>query len=505
MYELTDMKLIELYNDSLLDKGWLTVYETYQHDDDNYFYIRSALIKRNIPVRMNWQWEITSFDYPDSEWRREDNKFSHAQVLVINRNYLGYVQNSADINQIFLLFHNLIREEDVYKKILIDYDTDDVIRIKNNKVQIKWKYLNDFLLHHKFNLMIYFSHNLPGNIRQSKEENITSSTSDGSLYYWHYKSTKITKLEGKKILKPKKKSKLLRGEEFIIDIDKQGYPIYLKATYNNIHNNQLKLVYFKKNVLTKYREKYNYFTIEPMSITSKQWRMQIGNNHPGYVSVLFPHLIQQLPLEEHAHWKIHNIEPQEPGITRNERLTIADGVPHQPDGIDHKFKIAYQQFSQKWDEKYSFPLIRALSNDDEYCFQLLTIVYNDTQEEFDKNIGFLSKIIIESINIKKLKETIRCADEDNSISILEKYLLEKFKLDQNILDYHIIFLRDLNNLRQGHAHRKPDSTVNRYNYNTAKKKFGIGTKSFKQVFEEILQKSLALMVFFENCCDNKGG
>lgn len=99
----------------------------------------------------------------------------------------------------------------------------------------------------------------------------------------------------------------------------------------------------------------------------------------------------------------------------------------------------------------------------------------------------LVKVLIDSLNEAKLKETLTRECKNGSINELQGWLEE-----HNCQDYeiHIKFLREVQELRStGTGHRKGT------NYNKTACKFDVGIKTLKDVFENILEKADEFLLY----------
>lgn len=110
------------------------------------------------------------------------------------------------------------------------------------------------------------------------------------------------------------------------------------------------------------------------------------------------------------------------------------------------------------------------------------------------------KIIIESLNSEQLRKETGLEDSEEkkykSIGLLDAYLNKKFPINE--INNHIQFLKNLNSLRQAHAHRK--SSEPNSGYQKAIEHFNIGKIPFRQVFNNILQESTEFISFLNKLC-----
>ena len=74
--------------------------------------------------------------------------------------------------------------------------------------------------------------------------------------------------------------------------------------------------------------------------------------------------------------------------------------------IEHRFKQHYVETNNAWEKRFGWPLFLPLSEDDQYTFDLLRSPLTDSQDEFDRLVLMLVKVIIDSLNEDKFKGVI---------------------------------------------------------------------------------------------------
>jgi hypothetical protein len=136
-------------------------------------------------------------------------------------------------------------------------------------------------------------------------------------------------------------------------------------------------------------------------------------------------------------------------------------------------------------KKQTWPLFKPLSGDDAHCLSSLRIPATAEQGEFDAQVMYLTKILIDSLNEAEITKQIGSASGAKGISKLEEYLKKKKVPD---FEKHIQFLRDLQSLRStGAAHRKGE------NYDKIARKLGLGREDRRAVFARFLTKAIELL------------
>ena len=214
------------------------------------------------------------------------------------------------------------------------------------------------------------------------------------------------------------------------------------------------------------------------------WSLQIDNNHSEYVIVFLGDL-GTLSHKEQLYWKSFNIYANA-GISKANWERSFQARFSDPNEPDLYFKLALKRFKKKWFEKFGWHLFKPLSEDDSHHIKSLRIPLTESQKEFDEQILSLTKILIDSLNERKITQNLEVKLEPNTkgISKFEAFLESK-QFDFPDL---IKFLRDLQELRStGSAHRKSS------NYSKVREKFGITDDNRKEIFIELLLKAIMLL------------
>ena len=111
--------------------------------------------------------------------------------------------------------------------------------------------------------------------------------------------------------------------------------------------------------------------------------------------------------------------------------------------------------------------------------------------EFEIQILSLSKLLVDSLNEKGIRENINFYEKsEGSVSILEKFFDKK-----KVFDYEesLKFLRNLQNLRStSTAHRKGKR------YDKSAREFGIGGDNYYVIFEKIINKAIEFIDYLGN-------
>lgn len=449
----------------------------------------------------------------DSEWdlnlASKSNK-GNIKNLVYRRYFYGIKDKYYDICEDFRLYLNLYEDKNrnIFIKINDNGDDEEVIWIKGDEVKVKKRYLNEYLVNNDLSLAIYFNIDRFSNKTLQKLNLVCKSeiirdtdyifkliiTDEDEFLQNGFESAGL--LTGKRVIKPNisLRKEAENYEEFIVDIDENGNKILSTCNPDKLANfdgknsksyNFCTPVPFKKEVLNKYYDDTEkYIVKDGHLLCGGLWSLRIDNNNNDYISVFLGDLGQSLAYEEQKYWRSFNIltkgKISEVNWQRNFLCEFTD--PQVPDLY---FKYKFEEFQKNWKDKFGWDLFKSLSKNDRHCFNSIHSLSDENNyQEFDKQVGFLVKVLIDSLNEKKLKQFIKLEEGDKGIRKLEKFL----KLQGFIFEEMLIFMRNLQKLRSTFsAHRKSEKSKK---YKEVCDFFKIGNKSLKEVFDFILIESI---------------
>ena len=161
---------------------------------------------------------------------------------------------------------------------------------------------------------------------------------------------------------------------------------------------------------------------------------------------------------------------------------------------DHIFKAKYLKLLEKSLKLLNWHILLPLAEKDKPYLDELHMLTVEEQHKFDILVLALTKILIDSINEKRINELLDTQELENlkgSISKLEA-LLKKCNIEDNILSSQIFFLRKLQNLRSASsAHRKGS------NFDKISKEFNIDKLGLMGVSKSILNDSIKFLNFLD--------
>jgi hypothetical protein len=243
---------------------------------------------------------------------------------------------------------------------------------------------------------------------------------------------------------------------FITAIDKEGNPTYQSSQQEKEGqrtNNFLTMVFFRRDVLPKYYNQPERYTVEDGRLAcGGLWSMRLDNDQPKYVIAWLGDL-GYLSGDEQGHWKAFNVAPDgtfsRTFITRNIRAFPAD--PESPDLV---FKQRYPRVNAAWKARFGWPLWKDPHAGDEYVFKKIHVSLNDGQSEFDDQNLLLAKLVVDFLNENELEKGANdLPKEAKGIAKLTGFV------EANGLTGgkpHLQFLRNLQSIRSKGVHRKDE-------------------------------------------------
>jgi hypothetical protein len=443
--------------------------------------------------------------YPDG--RVAFHRFGNDQgfePLVHHREFNGIRPASRELSEDFRLFHNLFFDvkNSRYTKVLEDGEEVEIVRISPDEIFIRAIELKQFLAIRGMKLAVLFDLRRRYDRPLAKKfEGKTEETLKSEVFIFHgtlanaqFNGDAVARVLGKKLAAgyakkdsdywPYSEDRRLSRKypEFIIDVDDRGREVLLPCDPHGGH--YLTPVYFKAEVLNRYYDNPSKYAVRDGHLScGSLWEVQIDNDNPDYVIVFLGDIGRDIPGREHGYWKSFNIPPTGPmSETAFRRSFMAEFA--NPRRKDLLFKHEYSEFSKAWSRKHGWELFRPLSAADSHCFKSLRIPGTDQQNEFDSQIMYLAKLIVDSLNEAEIGKRIPSVPDQKGIAKLEVFL--KARLSDPAL--HIEFLRDLQSLRStGSAHLKSAT------YEKIARKLGLYERDPRRVFEELLDKAIGML------------
>jgi hypothetical protein len=437
------------------------------------------------------------------------------EPLVLVRDFHGLRPSHPEISEEFRLFHNLFHDARTNTSLNFtdSGDEEEVIRFRDGSIHIRLKKLRQFLAIKEMHLALYFD------LRRHSPESLATLNPDGhsvvfrnelmryevvlgELTFGSDDERTFSRLIGKKLIPPlpKEQSNFWPYEqrkshaEFIVGVDAAGEPLLFSSDPDELSNyftevpgapQYLTPIFFKREVLAKYFAKPTRYEVTDGRLTcAGLWSVQIDTEFKDFVVVFLGDLGRDLPHEEQLYWKTFNVPPEGKISLTNLRRSIL-GQFTGPEHPELVFKANYERFRTTWSKRFAWDLFKPLGPEDAHIFSTLRVPLHDEQGEFDEQVLALTKILVDSLNERELEGAIpRQPENTKGISKLKAYLETKAMPDAQ---QHIKFLRNLQSLRMGGAHRKGED------YRKAAAAFGMDEKTLREVFATVLNGAIALL------------
>ena len=524
-------RLLQKFN----NRGWVTLC------DEQIF---SCLVNDNVAAKsMTYDtWDINHSEGGPLINEQLDGTFisysrysnDEVEPIVMYLENEGRWAEEAFLAEEFVMYFKLHKEakgkkEYVYYQVDECGDDVEVARVAGMNLEVKLKYVKEYIAVKKLNLLVFTNEviNDTRSINELGGNKIPwTIIKDSDLIFSYalqeglgYKTCAV--FRGKCILKHNDKDiqhlwKLRDSgyENFIVDADEDGNEIFMSCDENRMPNlftrqgdepYSLSPVFFKRDVLSKYFQAVDKYSVQDGYLSGPSWGIRIDNDRSDDYVVAALVDLGRMPHKEQLHWKSFNVLPPRNGfysITTFSRWF--DAIPTNcsvaPDLV---FKQLYIQVNDKWRTKYGWSLFKELAADDQYHFETLHLMGQENdQKEFDGLIQSITKLLIDSLNEKQLVKAIdstkpdvlRFLSERNIKELKPSYIqggitkFECFLISEGLLDSSVVkLLRKVQDLRSSTvAHRKSTKLDTRteelFNF------FGILQNSDKVVLFNLLNR-----------------
>lgn len=406
----------------------------------------------------------------------------------------------------FVMYFKLHKEakgknEYVYYQVDECGDDVEVARVAGINLEVKLKYVKEYIAVKKLNLLVFTDevindtrsiNELGGNIipwTTIKDNNFIFSYAlqESAGYGLEYKSCAV--FRGKCMMRYNDKDiqhlwKLRDSgyEDFVVGADEDGKEVFMSCEENRMPNlftrqgdepYSLSPVFFKRDVLSKYFQAVDKYSVQDGDLSGPSWGIRIDNDRSDDYVVAALVDLGRMPHKEQLHWKSFNVLPPRNGSYSTTTFSrwfaaIPTNCSEAPDLV---FKQLYIQVNDKWRSKYGWPLFKELAADDQYHFETLHLMGQENdQKEFDGLIQSITKLIIDSLNEKQLVKAIDSTKPDVLRFLSERNIKESkpsniqggitkfecFLISEGLLDSNVIkLLRNIQDLRSSTvAHRK---------------------------------------------------
>lgn len=514
---------------------WTTLYQRGGlPDEDGREDIASYSVLAPKTVRDSWlanpSWDVhigwglpgtihSDDDPPGSSYRRFGNDEGWEPLVILPDGVNGR-EPEVLINQEFVLVFRLVedRKTGSYIAVAEDGTEEVIIRRTSEEVSVRTSYLTRYRALKQLDLWLFTeTRMLHPDIAPDrdfklveshwKEDRACGLTAAGVVFKYPH-STFI----GKKFLPfgPIQDSRLWQFEredrdypEFIIGEDEAGETVSFTCEEGELANyfgknphapNYLTPVFFRRDVLKKYYDNPGLYTVSDGTIRcGGQWILRLDNDHSDYAAVFLGDLGRDLPVSERIYWKSYNIAPVGPMSDTYRRRSI-NGEWIDAARADHRFRHAYEEAGERWKKQHGWALHRDLHSLDQQLLQTLHVPLNDGQSEFEGQILGLAKVLIEFLDVKRLK-VLAGPGDDNEPS-LPKLLRFLTAMDYAHASSDVGFLRNIQELRSKVAAHSKSTSYDTY---IAKKLEGSTKKDY---ITDLFDKAALMMIRWASLSDS---
>lgn len=509
---------IDYLKTRFIKNGWLTIYE-YEYEsseneikNDSMIYPCIVYPDRFEEYKNNRKWGIRPGEegkptiYSNGKYATSSYDGLEPFIFIRYFKFDGGQDKHIDVSEEFILYFKLYEKlENKQNRIYYYIDSlgglEEVVKVEKNKVQVKLKYLMEYISIRKVHFITCFdSQRVTGKTLDElglapKDEDFSSNYYFYNHYIRELKVRSQSWIFGKLFIcyNPEKSINYHfdnhQYAEFLTDYDEVGNEVF--QTCEKSVEKCLVLTYFKKEVLNKYYNEPNKYKVTGWRVSSDFFSLKIDNNIDDYVAV-FLTALGVIPYKEQLHWKQYNIPPKNKiSHSYYETMVLGKFVDY-PETPDLLFKARYKEFNKRWEQKFGWKLYKPLSPEDEHNFVSLHIPTTNNIKAFCEQVLSIVKITIDSLNEKEIKKGLKLEEKDRGISKFDKFLKSK---DCDIPDM-IKFLRSLQDLRSGliaHRFSKSNKNVKR-----ALEYFEIKDDNLVEVATDIFIKSIRTLDTLES-------
>jgi len=184
-------------------------------------------------------------------------------------------------------------------------------------------------------------------------------------------------------------------------------------------------IYFKSEVLDKYRSRPSTFHMGAEYVGGKTWNLGFWKAEGGLLGAYLKDVCSKLPQLEQQHWKLYNI-PHNGSLPVHVFSRDFQNKPLGPVHADDKLRSLLASIRYGWPLKHEISLYSELHPNDEYLENQLQIPDNPEQAHLDTLAGSMYKLLIEYINVSQLKRHLRRGEEtlpNDPVEVLKLYLV----------------------------------------------------------------------------------
>jgi hypothetical protein len=400
------------------------------------------------------------------------------ELLVISRTFHGIRPDELELIEEFRLLFDLWEDRATSTYYYFD-DAGNAVKaatIEPKRVRVLTSLLRRYMAAKQLHLALYsdsthFSDDLP------TDRGDEWKSEDGGNRFEYFReipgvgTRKFSRLLGKRILSPPPQDECDlwpferpdNFESFIIDVAPDGQEIVHTSEPNKLANyfganpdspHYLTPVYFRREVLNKYYAEPDRYSVEDGYLRcAGLWGLRLDNDQPGHIMVFLGDLGRDIPFSEAQYWKSFNIAPPEEGPSETLFRRAFGAEFADPKSADLRFSRVYGITNKAWNERFGTPLFKPLHEDDRHVLSKLHTPVGDSQAEFDEQVLYLAKLLVDSLNEQALG--VAASKGEKGLAKLQRFLESQDVADARTLLKPFAEVQGLRS--KSAAHRKGSS------------------------------------------------
>ena len=445
------------------DGPWTIVCDDWRFDNDDNGgqYMAFAQPQMRNKILSHGGWDFSKGDgFPGFVMTGEETKYTKGdklpefEPLVICQHYYGVVPDELHISEEFRLLMNLWQDPKSgdYFEIKDDGSKDPAIRFQEKRIEVRTPLLKRYMAARQLDTVLFIdtrvSVEYAGDVADFSDLKFEGRIGNELMYLSRsvgrspLSDARVGSLVfAKRILPappqetcgiwPWDETDLADYPEFIIREDEYGKPVKYTCDPDCLANyfgknpdapHYLTPVFFKPEVLQKYYDDSDLYTVSDGHLScASMWGVKIDNGNPNCIVVFLGDIGRDIPESHWAHWLSHNVPPtqrmSDVGVRRAFFGQFADS-----ENPEHRFKLAYNQLQNSWDEHWGWRLHRKAEGQDAGVLQRLRIPVTDTDAELRTQSINLALVLVDYLNEKELASYLSDAKGDKGIAKLKKFL-----------------------------------------------------------------------------------
>ena len=438
------------------------------------------------------------------------------EPLVILQEFFGVVPDVVNISEDFRYLMRLWLDDKSgnYYQIQEDGGKELVVRISGERIEIRTPVLKRYLAARQLDAVMYIDSNVSadfdGELSALSDLDTDVISAERltclSRNVWRDSSQRSrvwTRLLAKRILEHPSREKcgiwpwddIAPDEypEFIIGENDSGEAISWTCSPESLRNyhgknpdvpHYLTPVYFKPEVLKRYYEDDGYEVRDGYLSCGSQWGVSIDNGCLGYVSVFLGDIGRDIPQSHWNHWKAYNTPPLG-GMSKSAILRSYFNQSVASDNPEHKFKRAFTDLQDEWEEVWGWRLHRKGEGLDAGVLARLHIPVNESETEFRTQSLNLALIMVDLLNEKCLNQEISKVSGERGIDKLRRFL--------EINEYEYVE-RDVSLLKKVYQMRSRFVAHSSGVQGQVKLQKELGDRSYREYFIEVINEITQMLL-----------